>query len=280
MTAAPPQQNQLPIAQGARSGVRIALVDGSRCVVKQYNAHRGQPADKLHRELAFYGAYANVPILPELIGHQEPDTITLRHVDGVRLIDRIESQALSDQDVREVSASYGEVLAQFFAPSATAPSRKVAKSSIAATLSEIDAALKRHPAWQTAPIRADIPALRTLSDATPAMWCKTDWSASNMLVDGNKVTCLYDFDTAYVGNRLTFLGDILCGASLHLDWPAIRAALASRGVPMPEPNCLAAAAQFGRWQVQLAREAPDDLGWPGPERFGAHLEQLTRLAER
>ena len=111
------------------------------------------------------------------------------------------------------------------------------------------------------------------------MMCKTDWSASNMLVRGDTVTCLYDFDTAYPGNGLTFLGDILRSASLRLDWPAVRAGLIAAGVPMPAPGPLAAAALFSGWQVQLARASDHDLGWPGAERFGAHLERLTALAQ-
>ena len=126
-----------------------------------------------------------------------------------------------------------------------------------------------------------LPGLDSLSHVAPPMMSKTDWSASNMLVDAGRaqVTCLYDFDTAYPGNRLTFLGDILCSVSLHLDWPAVRDGLTSAGVEMPPPKHLAAAAHFSRWQVQLARATPDDLGWPGPARFGAHLEQLTQLAQ-
>ena len=111
------------------------------------------------------------------------------------------------------------------------------------------------------------------------MMCKTDWSASNMLVRSNRVTCLYDFDTSYGGNHVTFLGDILCSASVRLNWPAVRAALASRGVAMPSGPLLATAAHFSRWQVQLARmsAADNDLGWPGPARFGTDLERLTAL---
>ena len=111
------------------------------------------------------------------------------------------------------------------------------------------------------------------------MMCKTDWSASNMLVQGDTVTCLYDFDTAYPGNRLTFLGDILCSTSVRLDWPAVREGLVSAGVAIPAPGDLAAASHFSRWQVQLARASHDDLGWPGPAEFAAHLQRLTALAQ-
>ena len=110
--------------------------------------------------------------------------------------------------------------------------------------------------------------------------CKTDWSASNMLVRSNRITCLYDFDTGYPGNHMTFLGDILCSASVRLNWPVVRAALASLGVAVRGAPLLATAAHFSRWKVQLARAsvADNDLGWPGPARFAADLERLTALA--
>ena len=144
----------------------------------------------------------------------------------------------------------------------------------------IGTALDRHPDWQSAPIIDAVDNLAALvqEDATPMM-CKTDWSASNMLVRSNRVTCLYDFDTGYPGNHTTFLGDILCSASVRLNWPVVGAALASLGVALPCALLLATAAHFSRWQVQLARAAAagNDLGWPGPARFVAHLERLTVL---
>lgn len=70
------------IAQGARSEARIEMIDGQRCVTRRYNDYRGLPYVKLGRELAFYRAYATVPILPKLVAHREPDTITVSHVDA------------------------------------------------------------------------------------------------------------------------------------------------------------------------------------------------------
>ena len=246
-------------------------------MTKRYNAYRDPPDVKLARELAFYRAYASVPILPRLVAHREPDTITVSHVAGERLIDLIESAA-DGTDIRAVSANYGVALSQFFNSQAV-PDEGSAGACIAARVGDIHAALRRHPRWGSAPVRHQLGALDRLAGAAPAKMCKTDWSASNMLVQGDTVTCLYDFDTAYPGNRLTFLGDILCGASVHLDWPAVRGGLVSAGVPMPAPGDLAAAAHFSRWQVQLARASHDDLGWPGPARFAAHLERLTALAQ-
>ena len=253
------------------------MIDGRRCVTKRYNAYRDPPDVKLARELAFYRAYASVPTLPKLVAHREPDTITVSHVAGERLIDLIESDA-DGPDIRAVSANYGVALGQFFS-SQGVPDEGSAGSYIAAKVGDIHAALRRHQRWESTPVRHGLSALGGLSQAGPPMMCKTDWSASNMLVQGDAVTCLYDFDTAYPGNRLTFLGDILCSASVRLDWPAVREGLASAGVPMPAPGDLAAAAHFSRWQVQLARASKDDLGWPGPARFAAHLERLTVLAQ-
>ena len=264
------------VAQGARSEARIETIDGQRCVTKRYNDYRGPPDVKLGRELAFYRAYAKVPILPKLVAHREPDTITVRHVDGERLIDVIESGAGTD-GIRAVSANYGAVLGQFF-QSHGSPDATAARSHIAETVDRIRDALTRHPGWLKGPIRRALDGLDALAGAGPPMLCKTDWSASNMLVQGDTVTCLYDFDTAYPGNRLTFLGDILSSASIRLDWPAVREGLTSAGVAMPAPERLASAAHFSRFQVQLARASRDDFGWPGPEQFAAHLERLTTLA--
>lgn len=180
--------------------------------------------------------------------------------------------------IRAVSANYGAVLGQFFQSHAS-PDETAARSHIAETVVRIQDTLTRHPRWLKRPTRRALDGLDALADAAPPMMCKTDWSASNMLVQGDTVTCLYDFDTAYPGNRLTFLGDILGSASIRLDWPAVRAGLTSAGVAMPAPERLAAAAHFSRWQVQLARASEHDLGWPGAERFGAHLERLTALAQ-
>ena len=253
------------------------MIAGRRCVTKRYNAYRDKPDVKLARELAFYRAYASVPILPKLVAHREPDTITVSHVAGRRLIDLIESDA-DGTDIRAVSANYGVVLGQFF-NSDGLPDIGAARWYVAGKVEDIHAALRRHPRWASAAVRHGLNALDDLSRAGPPMMCKTDWSASNMLVQGDTVTCLYDFDTAYPGNRLTFLGDILCSTSVRLDWPAVREGLVSAGVPMPAPGDLAAAAHFSRWQVQLARASQDDLGWPGPAQFAAHLERLTALAE-
>ena len=228
------------IAQGARSEVRIETIDGQRCVTKRYNDYRDPPNVKLARELAFYRAYAAVPILPKLVAYREPDTITVAHVAGKRLIDVIESGASADT-IRAVSAHYGAVLAQFF-ESSTSPDETAARSHIAATVDRVKATLKRHPDWESASVRRALAGFDALADAAPPMMCKTDWSASNMLVCDDTITCLYDFDTAYPGNRLTFLGDILSSASIRLDWPAVRAGLTSRGVAMPAPESLAAAA--------------------------------------
>ena len=265
------------IAQGARSEARIETIDGRLCVTKRYNDYRGSPKVKLTRELAFYHAYAAVPILPKLVAYREPDTITVTHVAGKRLIDVIESGASADT-IRAVSANYGVVLAQFFG-SSESQDEAAARSHIAATVDRTNATLKRHPHWKSASVRRALAGLGALADAAPPMMCKTDWSASNMLVRGDTITCLYDFDTAYPGNRLTFLGDILGSASIRLDWPAVRAGLTSAGVAMPAPESLATAAHFSRWQVQLARASDHDLGWPGAERFGDHLERLTALAQ-
>ena len=245
-------------------------------MTKRYNAYRDPPGVKLARELAFYRAYASVPILPRLVAHREPDTITVSHVAGARLIDLIESGA-DATDIRAVSANYGVVLGQFFNSDAV-PDGRSARSYIAAKVNQIHAALDRLPRWRSAPVRHGLSSLGDLAKAAPPMMCKTDWSASNMLVQGDTVTCLYDFDTAYPGNRLTFLGDILCSTSVRLDWAAVREGLVSAGVAIPAPGDLAAAAHFSRWQVQLARASQDDLGWPGPAQFAAHLERLTALS--
>ena len=257
------------------------MIDGRRCVTKRYNAYRDPPAVKLDRELAFYRAYAGVPILPKLVAHRVPDSITISHVPGERCIERIDSGEIDAEGISEVSRHYGTLLSQFFASRGPAPGSGESNAHIAATIKRIAAVLDAHPNWRAPAITETLPGLDSLPHAGPPMMCKTDWSASNMLVDAGsaQVTCLYDFDTAYPGNRLTFLGDILCSASVRLDWPAIRDGLTSLGVAMPEPKHLAAAAHFSRWQVQLARATPDDLGWPGPARFGAHLEQLTQLAQ-
>lgn len=264
------------IAQGARSEARIETIDGQRCVTKRFNDYRGPPDAKLARELAFYRAYANVPIIPKLVAHREPDTITVSHMDGERLIDVIESGAGTDV-IRAVSANYGAVLGQFF-ESRSSPDETQARSYVAQTCERIQDAWARHPRWLKRPVCCALDGLAALADAAPPMMCKTDWSASNMLVQGDAVTCLYDFDTAYPGNRLTFLGDILGSASIRLDWPAVRDGLTSAGVAMPAPERLASAAHFSRFQVQLARASREDLGWPGPAQFAAHLEVLTRLA--
>lgn len=202
--------------------------------------------------------------------------ITVSYVAGERLIDMIVPGA-DPTDIRAVSANYGAVLAQFL-DSPGPPGEGPARAYIAGRVGDIHAALRRCPRWQSAPVRRGLSALDELADAAPPMMCKTDWSASNMLMQGDTVACLYDFDTAYIGNRLTFLGDILCSTSVRLDWPAVREGLVSAGVAMPASAHLAAAAHFSRWQVQLARASQDDLGWPGPAQFAAHLERLTALA--
>ena len=103
------------IAQGARSVARVVQIAGSACVEKRFNAYRDPPSVKLSRELVFYRAYPAVPIIPTLVSHRAPDTITLRYVEGERLIDLIESKAVDADDIAEVSEHYGTVLGQFFA---------------------------------------------------------------------------------------------------------------------------------------------------------------------
>ena len=97
------------IAQGARSVARVVQIAGSACVEKRFNAYRDPPSIKLTRELAFYRAYPDVPVMPTLVSHRAPDTITLRYVEGERLIDLIESKAVDADDIAEVSEHYGTV---------------------------------------------------------------------------------------------------------------------------------------------------------------------------
>ena len=70
------------IAQGARSVARVVEIAGSACVEKRFNAYRDPPSISLTRELAFYRAYPDVPVMPTLVSHRAPDTITLRYVEG------------------------------------------------------------------------------------------------------------------------------------------------------------------------------------------------------
>ena len=83
-----------------------------------------------------------------------------------------------------MSANYGVVLSQFFR-SHHVPDETATRSYVAAKLHEIHAALRRHRRWESAAVRTGLNALHDLSRAGPPMMCKTDWSASNMLVQGD-----------------------------------------------------------------------------------------------
>lgn len=273
------------IEQGARSRVRRVTVDGVTCVEKRYNAHKDEPAVKLARERAFYAAYEGLDVLPRVIAWEDPGSggespqgrLVITYVEGERLIDRVQGDVAID--VPSISRSYGRAVAALLQQGGEG---SLEGPSLAEVAQRVAVALPQDESYRRDEMRASADALHRVLEA-PSPWdepriAKVDWSASNMLVAGGKVVCLYDFDTAYAGTRLSFLGDVLRSTMRHLDWVATRRGLQEGGVGMPPPDLLAAAAHLSLWQVALSSFHDGRFAWPPANEMATMLGRLTELA--
>ena len=270
----------MEILQGARSTVHLVKVNGTLCVQKQYNDRKAPPAEKFARECAFYTHYDGLKVIPKFVSAIEPDTIIVTYVEGNRLIDLIKNQA-RDVDIRQISYHYGEGVSVFFNWPMSVSALEVCKHTILSIIENVKLAINQDKRYKISEIEQSADHLSCLLEAgswwSHPMMCKYDWSASNMLVKDNQVTCIFDFDTGYIGSRLTFLGNIL-NSCLHLHWPSVRAGLTMNGVDLPDLSLLVSAGHFSMWQIALSSFVDGQFKWPSPEELCFKLQDLSEKA--
>lgn len=253
------------IKQGARSTVEFVNVDGVLCVQKRYNERNNPPIVKLNKERAFYEYYDGLEVIPKLVSWKEPDTIVVEYCEGDRAIDLIrdEDKAL---DIEGFSRDYGEKAYAFFEwpLSESASEKEEARTTIISVIERVQAAIEEDIRYQIPVIERSAEGLYRLLEiegywAAPMM-CKYDGSGANLLVKGDRLVSIIDFDTSYMGSRLTFLGSLVKDC-LHLDWRFVRAGLAHKGLPFPNADLLAVGAHFNVWQVYLDSFRDGRFGW-------------------
>jgi len=269
----------MDLRQGARSTVKLIVL----CVEKRYNERNDPPIVKLRKERGFYEYYDGLKIIPKLVSWEEPDTIVVTYFEGDRLIDLIKGEA-EELDIEGISRDYGEKAHDFFEWPLSQSLAEVdeARMTIESVIEKVHAAIREDTRYQVIEIERSADGLARLLDASgwwaESMMCKYDGSGSNLLVKDNRITCIIDFDTAYMGSRLTFLGSILKDC-LHLDWPSVRVGLVHKELRLPSADLLACAAHFNIWQVYLASFRDGEFGWP-VEMVRSRILELVEQANQ
>ena len=279
----PAQPFAQPLAQGARSFVEPAAVGGRPCVKKTFTDDKyGSAAAKWRRETAFYRAYGGIDVLPRLYDRGEDEYIVVSREKGVRHIDAVRSGELQ-ADNAAVSYSYGQHAAKFLRH--TSRVGECADAGVPAYgIDDIGragfAALEENPAYRLPELVRTLERLAGYAGAGGAwdtpMLSKSDWSSANMLVEGEAVSCIFDFDTAYRSTRLGFVGNII-NSCLHLRWGEVRRGMAEDGTALPEVEDQIVAAQASMWLKVVPRQGGDGLiRWPPPDELLGKLRDLER----
>lgn len=269
------------IPQGARSTVRTVTLDGAPCIEKRYNDRKDPPAVKLDRERAFYAHYDGLDLIPRLVSFSEPDTVVVSRLEGHRLIDLIQS-GTPDLDRSTISHDLGRQIHRFFTWKVSDTAFLASgRAHIRTIIQQARDAAASDPSFQVPILEASLRDLDLVLNVeaewmTP-MACKVDWSAANTFVEDDAVTGLFDFDTAYPGTSLSFLGDVYRSCFLHLDPIGFLRGLVSAGMTLPSPDCLIAAASLSQWQVALADFHDNRFGWLNAERMRMKLGEIRRL---
>ena len=263
--------------QGTRSSTEKFKYNGRTAVRKIYNSKNDSPSDKASRELRFYRRYRHLDIIPELLDTDESTYIVLGFRRGRRHIDLIH-EGLTDSQNRAISYAYGSRVAEFFhhADKGALPPTDTA-DVIANLVRAGREAIQTDRRYDVAELRASL--TKVESAAADDAWAdpmlgKFDWSSANMLIEDTVLTCLYDFDSSYLGTRLTFLGNII-NSCLHLEWRQVRQGLEDHAVVLPSHDLADAAAHFSMWQKALASYRKTRINWPPPREFVSKLRDLS-----
>jgi hypothetical protein len=107
------------------------------------------------------------------------------------------------------------------------------------------------------------------------MLSKTDFSSANLLVVDDRISCIYDFDTAHRVNRVLFLGNCLKNC-FHptiprlLDWRLVKESLSASSDALPPDEVLCGASLFDLLDTtleRLDRSGAPVISWPTADQF-------------
>ena len=100
------------------------------------------------------------------------------------------------------------------------------------------------------------------------MISQPDFSSANLFIVGDEVSCIYDFDTACLVNRLIFIGNML-NSCLHLDWKLVKKGLVKKAGPLPPDDLICGAALLIFLATALDRIRDRIIPWPDANQFEA-----------
>ena len=228
------------LQQGARSTVTRDLYHDIDCIHKVYNDQKADKRTKLKNELLFYQRYSELDIIPKFIATDE-ESIWVEYRDGERHIDLVRAGIDLERN-HQLSLDYGKKAAAFLTFDRQNPLQDPFDlpsymTSIIDRFHEVKTHNARHFRVYKDHLEAYLTRLFLFNDPywLAPMISKSDFSSSNLFISGNEVTCIYDFDTAYLVNRIIFMGDML-NSCLHLDWPLVKQGLIETSGPLPPPS--------------------------------------------
>lgn len=270
-----------PLVQGARSFVERLTIDQKEFVKKTFvDTRHGSAADKWHKEMAFYRTYGHLAIVPQLHSWKSEAHIIVERRPGIRHIEAVKA-GMDQARQRAVSLSYGRAVAPFLqADSGPAgePSPEVRRHSLQGIGRMGEEALKENTPYRRPGLTAVLDRLAAFEDPVDdwnlPMLTKSDWSSANMLIVGDRVTCIFDFDTAYLSTRLGFVGNII-NSCLHLSWTSVRRGLEACGVALPSVEQQVLAAQASMW-LKAMPDTQGEIRWPSPTELEQKLADLER----
>ena len=189
----------------------MTLARDGTAIHKKYNDN-GDPHGKYRREVGFYEHYHESPLIPDLLEclPDEP-AIVITRAPGTPC----STLKATPKQRRHLSVDYAEKVADLIGSRAEAsPTRAAHFANVGATAFRdgVVSALETYPT--TSPpakhiLQQLLGEARTIT-VTDELLIKLDWNASNVFVDGGKITQFIDFEQAFVGTV-----EMLTGILLH-----------------------------------------------------------------
>lgn len=277
------------LPQGKKSTVTVETTECGIAVRKSYNDN-GDPAAKCAREVAFYRWYEALGAIPRLLECKCPTSILVERLTGTPLSDW--QQGKSDATVASVSTQHGsnvaamlqhalpedvrsQILCEF-------PGEASLRSMAGATLEIVQAHVDNNPDFDIPEIREALLAARRVLDVG-GFWgeevlCKLDWNAGNTIVDGDTISGYIDFEQAFLGNRLIFIGTVIDHINI-LSWPNVVMGLQEPGiVVLPAAQQYAAACFSMCYKIRgCCRDG--EITFFTPQRLVSKFQSMKRMIE-
>ena len=279
----------MKLIQGNKSQVSLELVDGLPCVRKRYNDN-GDPRKKCLRELAFYRWYAGLSAIPKLVAHDCPIAITLERLEGMPL--SVCHQALTQMQLNALSHAHGHHMGQFLRHEPSSAVEAAARQNfpgshdietlVAHMVDVIGKHLDANPEFQREEIRHAVESTQRVL-ALDRFWgeptlCKLDWNASNVLVNNGTISGYIDFEQAFFGNRIVFIGTIIDHINV-LSWTHVRRGIEAACGALPSVEIQKAAANFSMCYKLVGCCHDGKITFFTPERLVTKFSAMNRGIE-